>query len=127
MSAVPSAFMRVLVEVEDLVMPEGVVIVLDLLIVPELLLIVDDLLMPAGFVIVLDFVVVRVAGACEALVVIFDELLLIQVFVEAGGMAAGVWVRAKVPPNRLRKRRKPKMRSMTRNKRRQKHVLLTQQ
>ena len=112
MSAVPSAFMRVLVEVEDLVMPEGVVIV------PELLLIVDDLLMPAGFVMVLDFVVVRVAGACEALVVIFDELLLIRVFVEAEGIAAGAWARAAVPPSRLRERRKPKIRFMKINKRR---------
>ena len=48
----PSAFILVLVDVEelDLVMPEGVVIVL-------------DLVMPAGLLIVLDFVVTLVAGA----------------------------------------------------------------
>ena len=53
-----------LVDVEelDLVMPEGVVIVLDLLVVAEPLVMVLDLVMPAGLVIVLDFVVTLVAG-----------------------------------------------------------------
>ena len=61
----PSAFILVLIDVEelDLVMPEGVVIVLDLLVVAEPLVIVLDLVMPAGLVIVLDFVVTLVAGA----------------------------------------------------------------
>ena len=89
MSGVPSAFIFVLVEVDDiLVLPEGVVIVLDLLIVPELLVIVLDFDMPAGLVIVLDLVVVRVAGVWAVVViwVVFDELLLI---VPVAGM--GVW------------------------------------
>ena len=64
------------VEVEVLVMPEGVVMVLDLLMVAWLFDIVEDLLMPAGLVEVVVRVVV-VAGTCVVLVVvIFDELLL---------------------------------------------------
>jgi hypothetical protein len=82
MSGVPSAFIRVLVEVDEaevLVVPEGVAIVLDLVIVPALLVVVLDLLMPAGLVMVLDLVVVRVAGvwAVVVILVVFDELLLI--------------------------------------------------
>jgi hypothetical protein len=50
------------VEVDDLVMPEGVVMVLDLLIVPALLVVVLDFDMPAGFCIVLDLVVTFVPG-----------------------------------------------------------------
>ena len=59
------AFILVLVDVEelDLVMPEGVVTVLELLVVAEPLVIVLDLVMPAGLLIVLDFVVTLVAGA----------------------------------------------------------------
>jgi hypothetical protein len=75
MSGVPSAFMCVLVEV--LVMPEGVVMVLDLLMVAWFFDIVEDLLMPTGLVEVVVRVVV-VAGTCAVLVVvIFDELVLI--------------------------------------------------
>ena len=40
----------------------GVAVVLDLLIVAPLLVMVDDLVMPAGLLIVLDFVVTLVAG-----------------------------------------------------------------
>jgi len=78
--------------VDDLVMPEGVVIVLDLLMVAPLFIVLDDLLMPAGLLIVLDFVVVVVAGVCEVLVVIFDELVLILDVDAAGAgvVAAGV-------------------------------------
>ena len=81
MSGVPSAFILVLlVEVDDLVMPEGVVIVLDLLVAVAPLVMVLDLVMPAGLLIVDDFTVVLVAGACMVLVVvIFDELVLIWV------------------------------------------------
>jgi hypothetical protein len=43
--------------------------VLDLLIVAWLFVAVDYLLMPAGLVLVLDVVVVRVAGACAVAVV----------------------------------------------------------
>ena len=80
MSGVPSAFILVLVEVDDLVMPEGVVMVLDLLMVAEPFVMVDDLVMPAGLFIVLDFVVTLVPGWVILLVVvIFEELLLIVV------------------------------------------------
>ena len=79
MSGVPSAFILVLVEV--LVMPEGVVMVLDLLMVAPLLVMVDDLVMPAGLRMVLDLVVVRTAGACDVVVDIFDVLVLILVVV----------------------------------------------
>ena len=111
--------MRVLVEVEDediLVLPEGVVIVLDLVIVPEPLVIVLDFDIPAGLVIVLDLVVIFVAGACEVVIfVVFDELVLIvlMVPVPAGGVAgAGVWAWA-APPSRAREMRNPRMRFIT--------------
>lgn len=105
MSAVPSAFMCVLLDVDDvLVMPEGVVMVLDLLVVPVLLVAVLDLVMPAGFCIVLDFTVVLVPG-WVVLVVMVDELLLVWV-------EAGVWAKAAEPPNRLRDTRKPRIRFM---------------
>jgi hypothetical protein len=94
-------------EVEDLVMPEGVVMVLDLLIVPVPLVIVDDFDIPAGLVIVLDFVVTFVPG-WVVLVVIFDELLLIVP--AAGGVATGVWAETTEPPSRLKETRKPRMR-----------------
>jgi len=60
-----------------------------LLIVAEPLVEVDDLVIPAGPLIVLDFVVVVVVGAWAVRVVVFDELLLILVVV-AAGVAAGV-------------------------------------
>jgi len=113
MSGVPSAFIFVLVEVDDeaavLVVPEGMDIVLDLVIVPAPLVVVLDLLMPAGFCIVLDLVVVRVAGvwAVVVILVVFDELLLI---VPVAGM--GVWAWAAAPPSRLSETRKPIMRFM---------------
>ena len=112
MSGVPSAFILVLVEVaeaEVLVVPAGVVIVLDLVVVPALLVVVPDLLMPAGLVIVLDLVVVRVAGvwAVVVILVVFDELLLI---VPVAGM--GVWAWAAAPPSKLSDKRKPMMRFM---------------
>jgi hypothetical protein len=69
----------VLVVVDDLLMPEGVVMVLDLLVLVWLLVEVDDLVIPAGLVIVVVLVVV-LAGACDTLVVVvFDELLLMVV------------------------------------------------
>ncbi|GAB3584728.1 hypothetical protein GCM10027345_32130 [Hymenobacter daeguensis] len=106
MSAVPSAFTCVLLEVDDvLVMPEGVVMVLDLLIVPALLVVVDDFDMPAGFCMVLDFVVTFVPGWVVLVVVVFDELLIV---------AAGAWAWETVLPSRLRERRKPKMRFIIR-------------
>ena len=122
------------VPVVVLVVPEGVVIVLDLVIVPELLVLaggvamvlvlvivpallvlVDDLVMPAGLVIVVDFVVVDAAGVCVLLAVILDELLLNLGAAAAGGVAAGVaagavWARAADPPSRLSETRKPRMR-----------------
>jgi hypothetical protein len=94
-------------EVDDLLMPEGVVIVLDLLIVPELLLMVDDFDIPAGLVIVLDFVVTFVPGWVVLVVVVFELLLIVPV---AAGVVAGVWAWATEAPSRLRERRKPKMR-----------------
>ena len=121
MSRVPSAIIRVLAEVEDvdiLVEPEGVVIVLDLVIVPEPLVIVLDFDIPAGLVIVLDLVVTFVAGACEVVIfVVFDELLLIVLMVPlpAAGVAGVVvwaWV---APPSRLRETRNPRMRFITKN------------
>ncbi|GAA3993393.1 hypothetical protein GCM10022407_42050 [Hymenobacter antarcticus] len=100
-----------LVDVEELdfVMPEGVVIVLDLLVVAEPLVMVLDLVMPAGLVIVLDFVVTLLAGTCAVRVVIFEELVLI-VEVLVGGVGAGVWARAAELPSRLSETRKPMMR-----------------
>jgi hypothetical protein len=76
---VPSALILVLVEV--LVIPEGVVMVLDLLMVAWLFDLVEVLLMPAGLVEVVVRVVV-VLGTCAVLVVvIFDELLLVVAWV----------------------------------------------
>ncbi|GAA4508936.1 hypothetical protein GCM10023172_41860 [Hymenobacter ginsengisoli] len=104
MSGVPSAFMCVLVEV--LVMPEGVVIELDLLMVAPLFDIVEDLLMPAGLVEV-EVCVVVVAGTCDILVVvIFDELLLIV------PVAGAVWAWAARPPVTSKAARNPKKRFM---------------
>jgi hypothetical protein len=60
MSGVPSAFILVLVEV--LVLPEGVVMVLDRVTVPWFMVLVDDLVMPAGLRMVVDLVVVAVPG-----------------------------------------------------------------
>jgi hypothetical protein len=105
----------VLVEVDEaavLVMPEGVVMVPDLLIVPALLVVLLDLLMPAGLVIVLDFVVTRVAGvwAVVVILVVFDELLLIVPV--AAGVGVAVWAWAAAPPSRLSETRKPRMRFM---------------
>jgi len=71
-------------------MPEGVVIVLDFCIVAPLFVMVDDLVMPAGLFIVLDLVVTFVPGWVVLLVVIFDELVLICVVVAGAGVAAGV-------------------------------------
>ena len=85
MSGVPSAFILVLVEVDEaevLVVPAGVVIVLDLVVVPALLVIVLDLLIPAGLLIV------PVAGTA-------------------------VWAWA-APPSRLSEMRKPMMRFIKR-------------
>lgn len=112
MSGVPSAFILVLVDVDEaevLVVPEGVLMVLDFVIVPALFVIVLDLLMPAGLVIVLDLTVVRVAGvwAVVVILVVFDELVLI---VPVAGM--GVWAWAAAPPSKLRETRKPRMRFM---------------
>jgi hypothetical protein len=70
----------VLVVVADLLMPEGVAMVLDLLVLAADLVVVADLLMPAWLVMVVDLVVVAAAGCCAVLVVvIFDELLLMVV------------------------------------------------
>jgi hypothetical protein len=56
------------------------VVVDDLLMLAWLLVVLDDLLMPAGLVMVVVLVVVWAAGACDTLVVVvFDELLLIDV------------------------------------------------
>jgi len=69
----------VVVVLVDLVMPEGVVMVLALVVPVADLVVVADLLMPAGLVlvVVLD---VTVAGCCTVLmVVIFDELLEVAV------------------------------------------------
>ena len=89
-------------------MPEGVVVVLDLLIVAEPFVMVLDLLIPAGLLIVLERVVTRVPGCVVLLVVIFEELLLI---VAAGaGVVAGVCASATVLPRRPKEMRKPKIR-----------------
>ena len=112
MSAVPSAFILVLDEVEDddvLVLPEGVVIVLDLVMVPEPLVVVLDLLMPAGLVMVLDLVVTFVPGVWVERVVVFDEVLLM---VLVAGVA--VWACTAELPSRLRETRKPRMRFIIR-------------
>jgi hypothetical protein len=78
----------VLVVLVDLVMPEGVVMVLVLLMPAADLVEVADLLIPAGLVLTVVLVVV-VAGFCDiVVVVIFDELLLIVV------AAGGVWAAA---------------------------------
>ena len=104
MSGVPLAFILVLVEV--FVMPEGVVMVLDLLMVAWFFDMVDVLLRPAGLVEVVVRVVV-VAGACITLVVvILLELLLVV-------LAAGVvWAWATRPPVMSRAERRPKKRFM---------------
>jgi hypothetical protein len=101
----------VLVVVDDLVMPEGVVMVLDLLALAADLVVVADLLMPAGLVMVVDLVVVvAAAGFCTVLVVvIFDELLLV--------VATGVvWAWADRPPATTNKARIWEMRFMVRKK-----------
>ena len=111
-SAVPSAFILVLDEVDDddiLVLPEGVVIVLDLVMVPEPLVVVLDLLMPAGLVMVLDLVVTLVPGVWVERVVVFDEVLLM---VLVAGVA--VWACTTELPSRLRETRKPRMRFIIR-------------
>jgi hypothetical protein len=97
----------VLVVVDDLLMPEGVVIVLDLLMLAWLLVVLDDLLMPEGVVMVVVLVVVWAAGACDTLVVVvFDELLLIDV-------AAGVvWALATKLLATTRAAKKPERRFM---------------
>jgi hypothetical protein len=97
----------VLVVVDDLLMPEGVVMVLDLLVLAWLLEVLDDLLMPAGLVMVVVLVVVLDTGACDTLVVvIFDELLLIVV-------AAGVvWALAAKLLATTRAAKKPERRFM---------------
>lgn len=91
----------VLVVVADLVMPEGVVIVLDLVALVADLVVVADLVMPAGLVMVVDLVAVDVvAGFCTVLVVvIFDELLLVV------AVAGVVWAAAdKLPTTTNRAR-----------------------
>lgn len=94
------------VVLEVLVMPEGVVMVLDLLIVAWFFDMVEDLLMPAGLVEVVVRVVV-VAGTCAVLVVvIFDELLLIV------PVAGVVWAWAERPPATSRAAMIPKKRFM---------------
>ena len=106
MSGVPSAFILVLVEV--LVMPEGVVMVLDLLIVAWFFDIVAVLLMPAGLVDDVERVVVVVAGVCDVrVVVIFDELALIE------PVAGVVWAWVERLPTTSRAERKPKRRFIT--------------
>jgi hypothetical protein len=80
----------VFVVLVDLVMPEGVVMVLVLLMPAADLVEVLDLRIPAGLVIVVVLVVV--AGVCEVVVVdIFDELLLMVV-------PGVVWAWAERPP-----------------------------
>ena len=107
LDCIPGAVLAlVLVVVDDLLMPEGVVMVLDLLVLVWLLAVVDDFVMPAGLVMVVVLVVVR-AGACDTLVVIvFDELLLIVV-------AAGVvWAWAAKLLATTRAAKKPERRFM---------------
>ena len=87
-----------------MVMPEGVVMVLDLLIVAWFFDIVDVLLKPAGLVEVVVRVVV-VAGACDILVVVILLVLLLMV------LAAGVvWAWATRPPVTSKAERRPKKR-----------------
>jgi hypothetical protein len=94
--------MCVLVEV--LVMPEGVVIVLDLLMVAWFFDVVEDLLMPAGLVEVVVRVVVVLGTWAVLVVVIFDELLLIVV--------GAVWAWAARPLVTSNAARNPKKRFM---------------
>jgi hypothetical protein len=96
----------VLVVVADLLMPEGVVIVLDLLMVAWLLVEVVDLLMPAGLVMVVVLVVVLAAGACDVLVVVIFDVLLILVAVGV------VWAWAATVPATKRVAKKPERRFM---------------
>ena len=107
MSAVPSAFTLVLVEVEDLLMLAGVVVVA----VP--LVEVLDLVVPIGLLMVLDFDVTFVPGWVVLLVVMVDALLLIVV-AGAAGVVAGAWASATELPSRLSEKRKPKMRFIKR-------------
>ena len=102
MSGVPSTFILVLVDV--LVMPEGVVMVLDLLMVAWLFDMVEVLLMPAGLVEVVVRVVVVLGTWVVLVVVIFDELLLI--------VAGVVWAWAAKPPVTNKAARNPKKRFM---------------
>lgn len=95
----------VLVEVAVLLMPEGVVIVLDLVMVPPPLVMVEDLVMPAGLLIVLDLVV---------LVFVVEVL---RCMAPLGGVAVGgvvaagvVWAEAAEPPSKASETRKPRMR-----------------
>ena len=88
---------EVLVVLVDLVMPEGVVMVLDLVVLAADLVVAADLLMPAGLVVVVDLVVV-VAGVCDVLVVIFDELLIVV----AAGVAWAAADRLPATTNRAR-------------------------
>jgi hypothetical protein len=104
MSGVPSAFILVLAEV--FVTPEGVVMVLDLLTVAWFFAVVEDLLKPIGLVVVVVRVVV-VAGACDTLVVVmFDELLLTV------PVAGAVWAWAERPPTTSKVAKNPKKRFM---------------
>jgi hypothetical protein len=81
----------VLVVLVDLVIPEGVVMVLVLLMPVADLLMVCDLCIPAGLLMVVVRVVV-VAGVCDVVVVdVCDELLLIVV-------PGVVWAWAERPP-----------------------------
>ena len=104
MSGVPSAFILVLVEV--LLIPEGVVI--DLL---RVVLVLVAGVWPVAVVEVVDFDIVAPG---LVVVVIFDELL--RTVVLAGGVVppvagAVVWAKvAEVPPSRLSETRKPKRR-----------------
>ncbi len=115
MSGVPSAFILVLLLV--LVLPDGVAIVLDLVIVPWPLVLVDDLVMPAGFRMVVDRVVVTRPGFCVVWVVVLVELALLVAV--AGGVAgtagvAGVWAKAAELPIKLNDTRKLRRRFMIR-------------
>lgn len=85
MSGVPSAFIFVLVEVDEA----------------------EVLVAPMGLVVVLDLVVVRAAGvwAVVVILVVFVELVLT---VPVTG--AGVWACTALPPSKLREMRKPMMR-----------------
>ena len=85
-------------------MPEGVVMVLDLLMVAEFFDMVEVLLMPAGLVEVVLRVVVVLGTWVVLVVVIFDELLLI--------VAGVVWAWAARPPVTSKAARNPKKRFM---------------